>query len=112
MATAPTDTGSGRSWTFLTNHAHVLLAIARHPTARLRDVAETVGVTERAAQAIVADLESAGYLERTRVGRRNEYTVKASGPFRHPAESQRAIGDLIALFLPEQTREPDAVSRG
>jgi predicted ArsR family transcriptional regulator len=87
-----------RDWTFLTNHAHVLLAIARDPTARLRDVADSVGITERAAQAIVADLEAAGYLRRTRVGRRNHYTVDASGHFRHPAEADRRIGDLLALF--------------
>ena len=87
-----------REWTFLTNHAHVLLSIARNPTARLRDVAASVGITERAAQAIVADLEAAGYLHRTRVGRRNEYTVDPSGHFRHPAEADRRIGDLLALF--------------
>ena len=87
-----------KGWTFLTNHAHVLLAIAREPTARLRDVATSVGITERAAQAIVADLEAAGYLRRERVGRRNEYTVDASGPFRHPAEAKHHIGELIDLF--------------
>jgi DNA-binding MarR family transcriptional regulator len=87
-----------KEWTFLTNHAHVLLAIAREPTARLRDVAEAVGITERAAQAIVADLEAAGYLRRERVGRRNEYTVNPAGHFRHPAEADRRIGDLLALF--------------
>ncbi|MEV4347487.1 helix-turn-helix domain-containing protein [Actinoplanes sp. NPDC049596] len=88
------------AWTFLTNHAHVLLAIARDPGARLRDIAQIVGITERAAQAIVADLEEAGYLEHTRVGRRNQYTVHRSGPFRHPAEAGRRIGDLLALFTP------------
>ncbi|MGC5015717.1 helix-turn-helix transcriptional regulator [Streptosporangium sp. DT93] len=87
-----------KEWTFLTNHAHVLLAIAREPTARLRDVADAVGITERAAQAIVADLEAAGYLRRERVGRRNEYTVNPAGHFRHPAEADRRIGDLLALF--------------
>jgi hypothetical protein len=87
-----------RAWTFLTNHGHVLLAIARDPDARLRDVADTVGITERAAQAIVADLEAAGYLDRTRVGRRNHYTVNPNGPFRHPAQADHRIGDLLALF--------------
>lgn len=87
-----------KGWTFLTNHAHVLLAIARDPTARLRDVADVVGVTERAAQAIVADLEAAGYLQHSKVGRRNLYTVNPAGHFRHPAESDRLIGDLLALF--------------
>jgi DNA-binding MarR family transcriptional regulator len=86
------------AWTFLTNHAHVLLTIARDPTARLRDVADTVGVTERAAQAIVADLEAEGYLSRTRVGRRNRYTVNPSGRFRHPAEADQEIGDFLAMF--------------
>ncbi|MFI7577692.1 helix-turn-helix transcriptional regulator [Micromonospora sp. NPDC049497] len=93
--------GSTRNWTFLTNHAHVLLAIARNPTARLRDVADEVGVTERAAQAIVADLEAGGYLHRTRVGRRNEYTLNPTGHFRHPAEADRQVGDLLALFTDE-----------
>ncbi|MBQ0892621.1 helix-turn-helix domain-containing protein [Micromonospora purpureochromogenes] len=102
MATTAQN-GSTRNWTFLTNHAHVLLAIARNPTARLRDVAEEVGVTERAAQAIVADLEAGGYLHRTRVGRRNEYTVNPRGHFRHPAESDRQVGDLLALFTGERT---------
>ena len=87
-----------KGWTFLTNHAHVLLALAREPTARLRDVATSVGITERAAQAIVADLEAAGYLERQRVGRRNAYTINAAGRFRHPAEADHRIGELIGLF--------------
>ncbi|WP_433389427.1 helix-turn-helix transcriptional regulator [Micromonospora sp. KLBMP9576] len=95
------ETGSTRNWTFLTNHGHVLLAIARNPTARLRDVADEVGVTERAAQAIVADLEAGGYLNRTRVGRRNEYTLNHAGRFRHPAEADRQVGDLLALFADE-----------
>ncbi|WP_018216107.1 helix-turn-helix transcriptional regulator [Salinispora vitiensis] len=87
-----------KGWTFLTNHAHVLLAIAREPTTRLRDVATAVGITERAAQAIVADLEAAGYLHRQRVGRRNAYTVNPAGRFRHPAEADHHIGELIDLF--------------
>ncbi|HEX8346647.1 MAG TPA: helix-turn-helix domain-containing protein [Actinoplanes sp.] len=95
--------GAGREWTFLTNHAHVLLAIARDPNARLRDVADAVGITERAAQAIVADLEAAGYLHHRRVGRRNQYTVNRSGRFRHPAEADRSIGDLLALFAERPT---------
>jgi len=89
---------SARGWTFLTNHAHVLLAVARDPTARLRDVADTIGITERAAQAIVSDLEAAGYLTRERVGRRNQYTVNRAGHFRHPAEAEQRIGDLLDLF--------------
>jgi DNA-binding MarR family transcriptional regulator len=96
--TPPAAAGAGRGWTFLTNHGHLLLAIARDPTARLRDLANTVGVTERAAHAIVADLEAGGYLHRTRVGRRNHYTVNPAGRFRHPAEADRYIGDFLALF--------------
>ena len=87
-----------KEWTFLTNHAHVLLAIAREPTARLRDVADAVGITERAAQAIVADLEAAGYLQRERVGRRNQYTLNPAGQFRHPAEADHSIGELLNVF--------------
>ncbi|MET8350706.1 MULTISPECIES: helix-turn-helix transcriptional regulator [unclassified Micromonospora] len=107
-ATAAGDTG-GRNWTFLTNHGHVLLAIGRDPTARLRDVAAEVGVTERAAQAIVADLEAGGYLRRTRVGRRNEYTLNPAGHFRHPAEADRQVGALLALFA--ETPAPEAAPR-
>jgi DNA-binding MarR family transcriptional regulator len=97
--TGTAKAGQGRqAWTFLTNHGHVLLAIARDPTARLRDIADGIGITERAAQAIVADLEAAGYLQRVRVGRRNHYTVNPAGHFRHPAEADRRVGDFIALF--------------
>ncbi|MFI6227590.1 helix-turn-helix transcriptional regulator [Micromonospora echinospora] len=108
MATTQRENGSQRNWTFLTNHAHVLLAIARNPTARLRDVADEVGVTERAAQAIVADLEAGGYLQRTRVGRRNEYTVNPAGRFRHPAEAYQHVGALLALFTDQGDAGPAA----
>lgn len=89
---------AARGWTFLTNHAHVLLVIARDPSVRLCDVADIVGITERATQAIVADLEAGGYLRRTRVGRRNHYTLDPAGPFRHPAEADHSIGDFLELF--------------
>lgn len=85
-------------WTFLTNHAHVLLALARDPQCRLRDVAALVGITERSVQAIVADLEAEGYLTRIRVGRRNVYRLHPNRRFRHPAESRHRIGELIELF--------------
>jgi predicted ArsR family transcriptional regulator len=85
-------------WTFLTNHAHVLLALARDPHCRLRDVAALVGITERSVQAIVADLEAEGYLTRTRVGRRNVYRLHPQRRFRHPAESRHRIGELLDLF--------------
>lgn len=83
------------SWTFLTNHAHVLLCIARDQAVRLRDIAGSVGITERAAQGIVSDLVEAGYVTRTRIGRRNEYEVQADGHFRHPLERDHQIGALL-----------------
>jgi DNA-binding MarR family transcriptional regulator len=107
----PGPAGAARGWTFLTNHGHLLLAVARDPTARLRDLAETVGVTERAAHAIVADLEAGGYLQRTRVGRRNHYTVNPAGRFRHPAETDLHIGDFLALFEGTPDDATDATRR-
>jgi DNA-binding Lrp family transcriptional regulator len=86
------------SWTFFTNHAHVMFCISEDPELRLRDVAERVGITERAAQRIVAELEDAGYLAHERVGRRNRYQVKPGGPLRHPIESHVTVDDLIATL--------------
>jgi predicted transcriptional regulator len=86
-------------WTFLTNHGHVLVCLASTPDARLRDVAERVGITERAVQQIVRDLEQSGYLVKKRVGRRNHYTVLRDGHFRHPVESGTSVGDFIELVL-------------
>ncbi len=88
-------------WTFLTNHAHVLLAITRDPEARLRDVADLVGITERAAQRIVAELEEGGYLTRTRDGRRNRYEVHPDVPLRHPLERDHDIGEVLAVLRDE-----------
>lgn len=88
------------SWTFLTNHAHVLLCIARDPQARLRDIAEAVGITERATQRIVAELVDAEYLQRERDGRRNTYRLNPDLPLRHPLERDHAIGEVLRLFLP------------
>ncbi len=85
-------------WTFLTNHAHTLLCIARDPGLRLRDVAERVGVTERAAQRIVSDLVDAGYLDRQREGRRNFYRVRADQPLRHPVEGGHQIGEILTVL--------------
>ena len=86
------------TWTFLTNHAHVLLCLARDPAMRLRDVATDVGITERAAQRIVAELVEAGYLERTREGRRNRYEIHPELPLRHPLERDHEIGDVLDLL--------------
>ncbi len=85
-------------WTFLTNHAHVLLCVAENPNARLRDVAAQVGITERAAQRIVTELEEAGYLEREREGRRNVYRLNTGMPLRHPLDQDHRIGELLATF--------------
>jgi predicted ArsR family transcriptional regulator len=87
-------------WTFLTNHAHVLLVVRRDPHARLKEIAAAVGVTERAVQLILGDLETAGYVRRTKVGRRNEYAV-LGGPLRHPLERGRAVDDLLDALGPE-----------
>ncbi|GAB3691145.1 MarR family transcriptional regulator [Nocardiopsis sp. NPDC006832] len=88
-----------QEWTFLTNHAHVLLCVVRDPQARLRDVTEQVGITERAAQRIVADLVEAGYLEREREGRRNRYRMHPELPLRHPMDRDTAIGELLAVLI-------------
>jgi DNA-binding MarR family transcriptional regulator len=83
------------SWTFLTNHAQVLLCLAETPDIRLRDVAERVGITERATQRIVAELVKAGYVKTTRVGRRNTYTVDREHAMRHSAQLGYEIGTLL-----------------
>ena len=85
-------------WTFLTNHGRVLLIVAGDPDSRLRDIAEEVGVTERATQMIIADLEDAGYLRKERRGRRNHYTINAHKRFRHPHESGHRVSELLGLF--------------
>ena len=84
------------TWTFLSNHAHVLVAVASSPMLRLREIAEHVGITERAVQKILADLEQAGFVRRFKDGRRNRYEVDASAPLRHPLESQHTVKVLIA----------------
>ena len=86
-------------WTFLSNHAHVLLCIAKEPEVRLREVAEKVGITERAVQRIVADLEDGGYLSRIREARRNRYEVHAARPLRHSVEAHRAVSVLVDLII-------------
>ena len=89
---------STSTWTFLTNHAHVLLCIAEDADIRLRDVAERVGITERATQRIVAELEEAGYLSHVKVGRRNRYEVHSSLHLRHPLEDHLEIGALLRVL--------------
>ncbi len=85
-------------WTFLTNHAHVLIHLAGTPDSRIRDIASAVGITERSVQGILHDLEQAGYVSTTKVGRRNAYSVQADLRFRHPAEADHRIGELLSIF--------------
>jgi DNA-binding MarR family transcriptional regulator len=85
-------------WRFVTNHAHVLECIATDPNARLRDIATTVGITERTAAQIVSDLEQAGYVTKTREGRRNTYEVHDELPLRHPQHRHHTVGELIRFL--------------
>jgi len=87
-----------RTWTLLTNHARLLILVARDPQSRVRDLASQAGITERAAQGILADLEQAGFLDRRRVGRRTEYSVHPDVSFRHPLEAGHEVGELLVLF--------------
>ncbi|MFF5805160.1 helix-turn-helix transcriptional regulator [Streptomyces sp. NPDC012746] len=86
------------AWTFLTNHARVLVAISKDSGVRLRDVASACELTERTVQSIVADLEADGYLTRSRDGRRNRYEISEGAKFRHPAEAGHEIAGLLALL--------------
>lgn len=83
-------------WTFLTNHAHVLIAISRDPELRQRDIAYAVGITVGAVQRIIHELEAGDYIESERIGRRNRYRIKDDQPLRHPLENQHTVHDLIA----------------
>lgn len=86
------------TWTFFTNHAHALFCLAADPDLRIRDLALRVGITERAAQRIVAELADAGVVEIERVGRRNRYRVNLSQPLRHPVEAGHTVGELVAVL--------------
>ena len=95
------DQNQDGAWTLLTGHGHVLVEIARNPRARLREIADVAGITERAVQGIVSDLEQAGYLRRERHGRRNRYTVNTASLFRHPAQSGHRVGAFLAVLARE-----------
>jgi DNA-binding MarR family transcriptional regulator len=102
---------SGGAWTLLTGHGHVLVEIARNPNARIRDISPVVGLTDRSVQAIVADLEAAGYLTRTRTGRRVRYTVNRDSLFRTPPRKDSGSGPLLDLLADagtETAQEPEA----
>lgn len=89
---------SSHGWTFLSNHGHVLVALANDPEATMRDIAQRVGITERAVQIIIRDLDRAGYVAIRRVGRRNAYAVQPDLPLRHPVEENTTVGELIDLL--------------
>jgi predicted transcriptional regulator len=86
------------SWTFLSHHAQVLICISRDPDARLREIAAAVGITERAVQAIVNDLVAEGYVERTKIGRRNHYSINSTAPMRHRLQHDLDAGTLLRLL--------------
>jgi hypothetical protein len=107
---APPAPAAPPSWTFLSNHAHVLICLAKDPHMRLRDVAARVGITERGVQKIVQDLEDAGALTRSREGRHNTYTIHPGLPLRHPVESHRTVAHLLGAVL--TPAELNALGRG
>ena len=93
------------SWSFLTNHAQVLLCISHDPGIRLREIGEAVGITERAAHRIVVELADAGYISRTRNGRRNHYTIESDLPLPDPLAREQKIGDLLAILAGQRLAE-------
>src|SRR5215211_1740688 len=99
---------SDHPWRFVTNHAHVLECIASNPAARVRDIAGIVGITERTVAAIVSDLEEAGYLTKTRVGRNNRYEVHDELPLRHPRHRHHNVGELIRFLEAPAGRDAGA----
>lgn len=99
------------TWTFLSNHAHVLLCIGRDPEIRIRDIAQLVGITERAAQSIVTDLVDEGFVVRERVGRRNRYHLDPDRALRHPLEADHRIGELVDLLATTDT-DTDSTATG
>ncbi len=100
---------SDTDWTFFSNYAHVLVALAENPNARLRDVAERVGITERSAQRLITHLDEAGILKREKHGRRNHYYIDTAVHLRHPIEMHCTVGELLRLILsPARVRRLEA----
>ena len=95
---------SAASWTFLTNHAQVMLCIARDPGIRLRDIADRVGITERSSYGIVLDLAEAGYIVKEKSGRRNRYQIQAHLPLPEPSSRERTVGEVLALLAGTELR--------
>ncbi len=92
------------SWTFLTNHSHVLICLAGDPEMRIRDLADAVGITERAVQRILAELEQAGAITKVKEGRRNHYAVNTEFPLRHPVEAHCRVGDIFRMVEQPERR--------
>jgi len=99
------------SWSFLTNHARVLLCIAHDPGARLRDIAASLGITERSVYGIVTDLTAAGYVVKHKDGRRNLYQIQAHLPLPEPASKEPAIGEVLALLIGSRARQQPSEAR-
>jgi MarR family protein len=104
-------TTSSRPWSFLTNHAHVILCIARDPKIRARDIAEQIGITERAAQRILADLIADGYVTRAKAGRRNHYTIDPRAHLRHPVYRDLTLGPLLEVLTNDSQPKTRPASR-
>ena len=85
-------------WTLLSNHGHVLVALSKDPTLRIRDLVESIGITERSVRAIIADLKDGGYISIVKSGRRNEYRINEDANFRHPAEATYQVNQLLKIF--------------
>ena len=100
----PKPTATRAPWTFLTNHSHVLICLAENPESRMRDVAERVGITERAVQRIIDDLDAEGYLRIEKEGRRNRYSVVPRLHLRHPVEEHVPVGRLLEMVTKDRTR--------
>ena len=98
-------------WSFLTNHARVLLCIAHDPSARLRDIAASLGITDRSVYGIVTDLTTAGYVIKHRDGRRNLYQIQAQLPLPEPASKEPAIGEVLALLMGNRARQQPSETR-
>ncbi len=93
------------NWTFLTNHSHVILCVAANPDILTRDIADLVGITERSTQRIISELEEAGYLSHTKIGRRNHYEVHGDRPLRHPLEDHLAVEAILNVVKPNLNQE-------
>ncbi|MEN9846743.1 MAG: hypothetical protein RIS36_1890 [Pseudomonadota bacterium] len=96
QANKPAD-GNTSGWTFLSNHSHVIICLARDPEMRVRDIAIAVGITERATIRIISELEEAGYITKEKLGRRNRYSIVADKNLRHPLEAHHSIRGILAL---------------